>query len=102
MLQSDFAATQLGTELTKEGKLQSLILLMNGTTYMRSRAILEISRRLSGLWPMLYFFIIVPPFLRNYIYDVISANRYNFFGKQDQCMIPTPELRNLFIDSTIS
>lgn len=80
------------------GQFHSIILLDGHKIYQRSTAALEIARRLSGLWPLLYIFIAVPPFLRNWIYDRISANRYKWFGKKDQCMIPTPELRSRFLE----
>ena len=31
------------------------------------------------------------------IYDFIARNRYRWFGKSDQCMIPSPELRARFL-----
>jgi predicted DCC family thiol-disulfide oxidoreductase YuxK len=77
--------------------LHSIIVVDGGKMYLRSRAALEIVRRLSGLWPMLYAFIIIPPFIRDWIYDRVAANRYRWFGKKDECMIPTPELRERFL-----
>lgn len=77
----------------------SVLLFQHSKLYDRSRAALEICRALSGLWPLLYVFIIVPPFLRNGVYDWIARNRYRWFGKKEECMIPTPELRSRFIES---
>jgi len=77
--------------------LYSIILIKDGKAYQRSRAALEVARQLSGLWPLLYVFIIVPPFIRNGIYNWISRNRYRWFGKKDECMIPTPELKSRFL-----
>ena len=77
--------------------LYSIILIKDGKAYQRSRAALEVARQLSGLWPLLYVFIIVPPFIRNGVYNWISRNRYRWFGKKDECMIPTPELKSRFL-----
>jgi predicted DCC family thiol-disulfide oxidoreductase YuxK len=76
----------------------SIVLVIDGKAYDRSRAALEIARRLNGLWPLMYVFVIVPPFLRNFVYDWIAKNRYRWFGRTDECMIPTPELKARFIN----
>ncbi|MEM6831256.1 MAG: DCC1-like thiol-disulfide oxidoreductase family protein, partial [Bacteroidota bacterium] len=61
-------------------------------------AALTIASRLSGLWPVLYVLIVLPSFIRDFVYDIIAKNRYKWFGKKDACMIPTPELKGRFID----
>jgi len=96
-LQSDFGQAQLAKHKVNTEKLLSVILLTDNKVYDRSRAALEIARRLNGLWPLLYVFVIVPPFIRNFVYDWISANRYRWFGKTNECMIPTPDLKARFI-----
>lgn len=57
-----------------------------------------VARQLSGLWSLLYIFIIVPPFLRNWVYDIIAKNRYKWFDKKEACWIPSPSLKAKFID----
>ena len=76
----------------------SFVLIENNVTYTRSTAALKVARNLSGITKLLYGFIIVPAFIRDAIYNLISRNRYKWFGKQDNCMIPTPELRNRFLN----
>ena len=100
----NYAALQsaAGQGLLKEHHLPttdfySIILVKEGKIYQRSRAALEIARGLSGMWPLFYAFIIVPPFIRNAVYDWISRNRYRWFGKKDECMIPTAELKSRFL-----
>lgn len=97
-LQSEFGQQQLEKHNFDKEELLSVVLLINGKAYDRSRAALEIARRLNGLWPLLYIFIIVPPFIRNFIYNWISRNRYRWFGRKDECMIPTPELKARFFN----
>lgn len=96
-LQSDFAAKTLPESLTKRASLQSLVLLDN-KILVKSTAALTIAKKLSGLWPVFYVFVVIPPFIRHSVYDLIAKNRYRWFGKKDQCMIPTPELKERFID----
>lgn len=76
----------------------SFLLSENGKLYRRSTAALRVVRRLPGAWPLLYGFIIVPPFIRNAVYDFIARNRYRWFGKKEACMVPTPELKSRFLE----
>ena len=75
----------------------SIVLIEGGRLYERSDAVLRIARRLSGLWPLAYIFVVLPKPLRDALYGWIAANRYRWFGKQDACRIPTPELRARFL-----
>lgn len=80
--------------------LQTIILLEGGQAYHRSSAALRISRRLRGAWPLLYAFILLPPPLRDIMYNLVARNRYKWFGKQEQCMIPTPNDAKRFLENT--
>ncbi len=66
--------------------------------YHKSTAALHIAKQLSGFYPFLSVLIILPRFFRDWIYDIVARNRYKWFGKKESCMIPTPELKALFID----
>jgi predicted DCC family thiol-disulfide oxidoreductase YuxK len=68
------------------------------TAYVKSSAALEIARELDGFWKLLYIFIVVPPFIRNALYDVIARNRYKRFGKKRHPMAPRQETRDRFIE----
>lgn len=99
-----FAALQsnLGQSLLKEHNIsgvdfESIVLIEESKSFQRSTAALEIARKLDGSWPLFYAFIIVPRFIRDWIYDLVSKNRYRMFGRQDQCMIPTPALKSRFV-----
>jgi predicted DCC family thiol-disulfide oxidoreductase YuxK len=78
-------------------QLNTFYLLENGRLYDRSTAALRITRHLSGLWPVLYALLIIPKFIRDNVYKFIAANRYKWFGKQDICQLPAPELKELFL-----
>jgi predicted DCC family thiol-disulfide oxidoreductase YuxK len=80
-----------------EGELDTVMLIENGKLYTHSAAPLRVSRHLKGAWPLMYAFVIVPPFLRNMVYRWIARNRYKWFGKQEACRIPTPELKARFL-----
>lgn len=78
--------------------LYSIIFLKEGRVFDRSTAALEIARLLGPPWSLLYVFRIVPRFLRDAIYNLIARYRYRLFGKKDECMIPTPELKARFLE----
>ena len=78
-------------------KTDSIIFIENNKVYTKSTAALRVARHLKGLWPLLYFFIIIPPFIRNFFYDFVAKNRYKWYGKKESCMIPTPALKAKFL-----
>ncbi|WP_455208834.1 thiol-disulfide oxidoreductase DCC family protein [Kaarinaea lacus] len=78
--------------------LTSMILLQDNNSYQKSSAALHIARQLKMPWPLLYIFIVVPPFIRNAIYDFIGSHRYQWFGKFEQCWIPDDETRRRFLE----
>ena len=76
----------------------SIILVEPGVAYYtKSEAALEIAREFGGLWPLFQIFKWMPATLRDLVYDFVARNRYSWFGKKDQCMIPTPELQAKFL-----
>ena len=96
-LQSEEGKKILATHKWPTGVMNTFILVENGKIYDRSTAALKVARKLKGLWKFLYGFMIVPKFIRDAIYNVISKNRYQWFGKKDECMMPTPELKARFL-----
>ena len=78
-------------------KLDSIVLVENKKVYTKSSAALRIARKLSGLWPLFFVLLIIPSFIRDGVYDFIAKNRYKWFGKKEQCMIPTPGFREKFL-----
>jgi predicted DCC family thiol-disulfide oxidoreductase YuxK len=96
-LQSDYGQSILKQHNLPTDKFNSLALIENGKLYQRSTGALRIARRLKGLWPMLYAFIIVPPFIRNFVYDLIARNRYRWFGQKESCMMPRLEWKQKFL-----
>jgi len=78
--------------------LNSFILVEGNKYYQKSTAVLRIAKRIKGLWPILYSFIIVPEPIRDFIYDIVAKNRYKWFGRKDECLIPTPDIRSRFLE----
>ncbi|HUF08347.1 MAG TPA: thiol-disulfide oxidoreductase DCC family protein [Rhodothermales bacterium] len=95
-LESDAAARAM-VDRTMLASSDSIILLRDGRFYTRSGAVLRIVRRLRWPWPVLSALLIIPGFIRDFVYDLVARNRYRWFGRRDECMIPTPEMRDRFL-----
>jgi predicted DCC family thiol-disulfide oxidoreductase YuxK len=79
------------------GVAQSIVVLEGERVYLESDAALRILYRLGGAWRLAHALWIVPRPLRDWIYRLVARNRYRLFGRREQCMIPTPELRQRFL-----
>jgi predicted DCC family thiol-disulfide oxidoreductase YuxK len=80
-------------------KIDSIILYEPGVAYYyKSDAALQIAKKLDGLFSLGTVFIIIPTSIRNFLYDYIAKNRYEWYGKKESCMIPTPELKIKFLE----
>ncbi len=96
-LQSDITKEILSSFRMNTVDFDSIVLYEDGKIYVRSTAALRIVKRMNGFWKLLYVFIIVPPFIRDIVYNLVAKNRYQWFGKKDQCMIPSAEIKNRFL-----
>jgi predicted DCC family thiol-disulfide oxidoreductase YuxK len=78
-------------------EIDSIILIEDGHAYLHSTAGLRVAKGLGGPWAMAYALIIVPSFIRDFVYKTFAKYRYRLFGKKDVCMMPTPDIRERFI-----
>ncbi|RXR18959.1 thiol-disulfide oxidoreductase DCC family protein [Flavobacterium amnicola] len=95
--------SELGQKIIKhlgisDRNIDSIVLYSPGRAYYyKSGAIIEIAKELPYFnWFTAFRF--VPTSLRDVIYDFIAKNRYHWYGKQESCMIPTPELKGKFLE----
>jgi predicted DCC family thiol-disulfide oxidoreductase YuxK len=77
--------------------IDSVIVIEGDRWFKESDAALRIARHLGGLWRLLTVFRLIPRPLRDRLYRFIARNRYRWFGKQETCWLPTPELRGRFL-----
>lgn len=98
-LQSDTGREYTAGYRVDTSETDSMVLIENDRCHTKSSAALRIARHLSGAYPLLYGFIILPKGIRDRLYDIIANNRYRWFGRKDRCMIPTPELKKKFLHS---
>lgn len=98
-LQSEFGKKMLGSLGMEQTELNTVIFIKNSNqVYTESTAILEIIKMLNGIPRVFLIFGILPRKIRDFFYKLISKHRYKLFGKRTSCMIPTPELKEKFID----
>jgi len=97
-LQSDFAKSFLPEDLVNSADLDSIVFSDGKKFYTKSSAVLEICKSLGGGFHFFRIGYLLPPFLRNALYTLIANNRYKWFGKKNQCMIPTADLKERFLD----
>lgn len=96
-LQSEKAQELLALAGEKEYPMNSIVLIENDKIYKQSSAVLRITRYLNGGYFLFSGLLIVPSFIRNAVYNLISRNRYKWFGKKESCMVPTKELKEKFL-----
>ena len=77
---------------------EAVIFIDNEKIYLGSSATLKIGQELKFPWSSLASLgLIVPKFIRDWIYSQIAQHRYQWFGKRDVCMIPTQSLKARFL-----
>ena len=62
--------------------------------FVRSEAILQALHDLGGFWRVVSWARIVPRFMRDGVYDLVARRRYRWFGRYDECRLPTPRQRD--------
>ena len=95
-LQSEIGQ-QLRAKFNIGEDVDSIILIENDKAYLHSTAGLRVAKGLGGIWSLGYGFIIVPAFIRDWAYKLFAKYRYRLFGRQDACMLPTPDVRTRFL-----
>jgi len=96
-LQSEKGKELLRNYNLDKAEMNSFVLIENNKAYTKSTASLRLIKHFNRLYPLLYGFIIVPRFVRDAVYDYVSRNRYQWFGKSETCMVPNEEMKKKFI-----
>ena len=96
-LQSDVAGDLLDAVGLHDYDFDTIVLVEDEEYYTKSDAALRIARHLDRPWSLLWAFRYVPRLLRDAVYDIVASSRYAVFGRKEQCMVPTPEVRDRFL-----
>jgi predicted DCC family thiol-disulfide oxidoreductase YuxK len=96
-LQSETANALLRNHQMDRKGLTTLIYIKENKVYIQSDAILKICLMLGGIWQLLYVFIIVPKFIRDYAYLFFANRRYKWYGKRTVCNLETNKSNSRFL-----
>ena len=96
-LQSEIGEKLLAENGVDKVETDSVVLIEDGKVYTHSTAALRVARRLEGAWKWFYYLIFVPRPIRDAFYKIFAKYRYRLFGKKDECMLPSPEIRARFL-----
>ena len=94
--------SSIGRKMLEEKKIDvnytgSLVFFEEERFSLSSTAVLRIFSYLDGWERHLKFLSFVPRPFRDKLYLYIAKYRYKWFGRSEQCMVPTPELRERFL-----
>lgn len=81
-----------------QGREATVVFYKEGKSFYRSTAVLKIAQQLPFPWPLFSILLLIPAFIRDYIYRIIGKNRYNWFGKNEVCFVKHPNFENRFLD----
>ena len=97
-LQSDLGQVILKHIGINPSHIDSIILYEPGVAYYyKSSAALEIAKGLKGIFTLATLFQILPIGVRDFIYDIIAKNRYKWYGKKQECLVPNKEVVSKFL-----
>ncbi len=76
----------------------STVLLVDGNNiHVRSAAVFRVLAELGGPWRLVLALLIIPPPIRDFAYTLIAKQRYRWFGRTEQCMVPDPKWHSRFL-----
>ncbi|RGE41424.1 thiol-disulfide oxidoreductase DCC family protein [Comamonas testosteroni] len=78
--------------------LQTLLLVDGKQSWQHTDAILRVLQALGWPWRLVGVARLIPAPLRDALYRVIARNRYQWFGKSEQCLMPDPAVAARFLD----
>ncbi len=78
-------------------KVDSIVLYVPGVAYyLKAEAAMQISSELNS-WHRFLSYLSFTGSIGNFVYDYIAKNRYKWYGKKEECMIPTTALKEKFL-----
>ena len=95
--QSEIGLKILNQHSIHTTSVDTFYLIQNEKVYTHSTAVLKMFRLLPLYLKWISVFIIIPKFIRDFLYDLIAKYRYIIFGKRDKCMIPSEKTKAKFL-----
>jgi len=97
-LQSETAEKLLADVGFDDYDFDTFVLVDGDDYYTKSDAALRVASELEFPWSLAGSLRVIPRPIRDAVYDTVGSHRYAIFGKKAQCMVPTPEVRDRFIE----
>ena len=91
-LQGKTAREQLDHQYTSS--ISTIIYKENNKVFTKSCGAIRALASLGGMYKFLFVLLIVPTFIRDFVYTFIAKNRYSWFGKYNSCRIPSSQEKN--------
>lgn len=79
----------------------SMLVIQDGTLYTESTALLQVLQHLGFPFNLMAAGYCVPRLIRDFLYRRVALNRYQLFGKTDNCLIPSSENKQHFLEHAI-
>ncbi|WP_240232851.1 thiol-disulfide oxidoreductase DCC family protein [Devosia lacusdianchii] len=76
---------------------QTNILIKDGMGLFEAEGSLQMISGLAGWFPLVNVVRILPTPILNWAYHRLASNRYRWFGRHEQCFVPTAETRARFL-----
>lgn len=97
-IQSDLGQDIINYIGVDTSKTDSILLYEPGEAYYyKAEAAIKIAKALGGIYSLMGMFSVLPKSLSNAVYDYVARNRYKWYGRKEECMIPTPEMKAKFL-----
>ncbi len=96
-MQSDAGRAILAWAGLPTNHSDTMVFVEGERAYTKSTAFLRVVRHLVWPWGWLAVGVVVPAFLRDWLYDRVALNRYRLFGRRETCLVPTPDVAARFL-----
>jgi predicted DCC family thiol-disulfide oxidoreductase YuxK len=78
----------------------TFVLVEGDDAYTKSAAAIRVAEHLGGIYGLASAGRVVPRPIRDAVYDLVATYRYRVFGRREQCMIPTEDVRSRFLEGS--
>lgn len=97
-LQSPLGQRLLRSVGLSPDELKTFVLVDENGHFTKSAAALRVAADLGGLWRVVSLLRVIPGPIRDGVYDWVARNRYRWFGRLEQCLVPVPDVQDRFVD----
>jgi len=78
--------------------LDSIVVIENKKHYLKSEAFLKIMKYLDSKFKYIYYLNVIPLWISDFCYNIISKNRYLLMGRVSTCRFIIPKEKDFFLN----